>query len=176
MDEPQTYQPPRADFLRVTAIIILVCAGLYAVVHPANGATKIPPLELLPPLFAMVGLVAVVWTSMALVRNLAVMRGIASVDYYRTYRQDPPPAWTERPAQVFNNLMQVPQLFYLACVLMMVLERADSVQLLLCWIFVALRMVHALILLIWNYVPYRFAAYACSCITLWVLWWRIAVD
>lgn len=132
------------------------------------------PETLIQPIVALVGLTAVVWLTMVAVRNTAVFRGVASVRYYRAYASDIPPEWVERPARAFNNLLEVPVLFYLLCVLMLVTGHFDRTQVALAWAFVAIRVVHALIHICFNRVPFRFAAYVAGCVTLGVMWVRFA--
>jgi hypothetical protein len=105
-------------------------------------------------------------------RNGAIIRGYISGAYYADYRSDVPPDWIERPARTFNNLMQVPTLFYVVCLALMVTERVDRAALCLAWIFVTQRAIHALVYMAWNYVPLRFAMWVASWMTLTVMWWR----
>lgn len=159
----------------MSALVGALCAWLYWITHPSTPATPLAATAVLGPVYAMVGLVAAVWFLMVAARNYSVLSGISSVRYYRDYVQDVPPAWTERPARAYENLLQLPQLFYVAAVLMLVLDRVDSVQLDLCWLFVALRALHAVVFLVWNRVAYRFCAYLCGSVTLGVLWVRLAL-
>src|SRR6201999_4477648 len=92
---------------------------------PSFGA---PPKALLSPIFTLACLTAAVWTAMALVRNTSVMRGLASPRYYEAYSGEAPPDWIERPARTFNNLMQIPMLFYVVCGLMIALRQIDPVE------------------------------------------------
>ena len=95
--------------------------------------------------------------------------------YYETYGDDDYPAeWIERPARTFDNLLQVPMLFYVVCLLMMVVDEIDSVQVTLAWLFVATRIAHAFIYIVFNRVPYRFAAFFAGVTTLVVIWTRFA--
>jgi hypothetical protein len=87
-----------------------------------------------------------------------------------------PPEWVERPARVFNNLMQVPPIFYLLCVLMLHTGRVDAAQLVLAWTFVAARYAHALVYAVWNYLPARFGTFVASFIALVVLCVRFALQ
>ena len=82
----------------------------------------------------------------------------------------------ERPARTFNNLMQLPVLFYLVCILMMVTNTLDRAQLALAWVFVATRAVHAVIYIAVNHVPARFTAWLCGAIAVFVLWTRFAIQ
>jgi hypothetical protein len=138
------------------------------------GAAGPEPRQLIQPIIALVGLTALVWLLMFAYRNVAVARRIASLRYYKTYSTDLPPEWVERPARAFMNLLEVPLLFYVACVLMLQTGRWDSVQLSLAWLFVALRYLHATVYIALNDVPLRFTAYAMGCITVTVIWWRFA--
>ncbi len=92
---------------------------------------------------------------MLVFRNVAVIRGAASVRYFRTYAENAPEEWVERPARTFMNLLEVPLLFYVLCLLMLQNGRWDGVQISLAWLFVALRGVHFLVYIGCNYVPLR---------------------
>jgi hypothetical protein len=74
------------------------------------------------------------------------------------------------------NLLEVPVLFYLVCVLMLVTGRVDSTQVTLAWVFAALRAVHATIHIGVNHVGMRFAAYLAGCVTLAAIWVRFVVQ
>jgi hypothetical protein len=131
---------------------------------------------LLQPVSALVALTALVWLAMVGVRNFAVFRGLASVGYYRGYTGTSPPEWVERPARAFMNLLEVPVLFYVVCVLMLVTGHADATQVALAWAFVAIRAAHALSHIALNDVRLRFAAYVAGCATLATIWIRFAVQ
>ena len=133
------------------------------------------PSWILGPVFAMVLLVAIVALLMVGTRNLATLRGQAKPQYYLAYSGPAPEDWVERPARVFNNLMQLPVLFYLVCVLMLITAQVDRVQLAYAWLFVALRTLHALLYLLWNPLPYRFGTWVMGLVTLLVLWTRFAI-
>jgi hypothetical protein len=133
------------------------------------------PAELIRPIVALVALTGLVWVLMVVVRNTAVFRGTASIGYYRGYTGSAPPEWIERPARAFMNLLEVPVLFYLVCVLMLVTQRFDSTQVALAWAFVAIRAAHAAIHIAWNDVRVRFFAYLSGCLVLAALWVRFAL-
>lgn len=136
---------------------------------------SLSPTELIRPIVAVVALTGIVWVLMVVVRNTAVFRGVASIGYYRGYSGNAPPEWIERPARAFMNLLEVPILFYLVCMLMLVTQRFDATQVGLAWAFVACRVVHALIHIGWNDVRFRFFAYLSGCLVLVALWVRFAV-
>jgi hypothetical protein len=164
------------QYVPVVLSLLVFLALLAFVIETAPLAAAANPesRELIQPIVALVGLTAIVWVLMFAFRNIAVVRRTVSLRYYQTYTTDLPPEWVERPARTFMNLLEVPLLFYLVCVLMLHTGRWDSVQLSLAWLFVALRYLHALVYIGLNYVPLRFASYAMGCITLTVIWWRFA--
>jgi len=127
------------------------------------------------PIIALVGLTGVVCALMAAFRNLGILRGLTSPCDYIANQPQHGVDWIERPARTFNNLLQMPTLFYLVCVLMMLTHRVDQSSLTLAWTFVALRAVHAVIYIGWNTLHYRFGTWFAGCIVLATLWVRFAM-
>ncbi len=84
--------------LAITYLVITLALSVFfaCLAWLIRGAAPGPvdPRELLPSMFALVLLTAVVWLLMALVRNVSVAIGRVSVRYY----QGAPPEWIERPA------------------------------------------------------------------------------
>jgi hypothetical protein len=119
---------------------------------------------------------ALLWLLMLLARNISVAIGKVAIGYYRSYRDDVPAEWIERPARTFMNLLEVPVLFYVACLLMLVTRECDRAQVLLAGAFVATRALHAAIYIGINHVPTRFGAYLAGCVTLGVIWFRLAAS
>lgn len=163
-----------ADYGKVGAIL-LGCAA-WLVLVTSQPQARVDPQALITPMLALLVLTSVVWLLMGLFRNMAVLRNLVSPREYVAYpATSAAPEWIERPARTFNNLMQVPNLFYLLCVLMMVTHRADRAQLLLCWTYVAFRAAHALVYVGWNILHYRFGLWVASCIVLVTMWTRFAL-
>lgn len=160
----------------LTPTLLAVFAAFYLIVERAPPGA-VDPRALLAPIIALVGLTGVVWLLMVVVRNLAVVLGAASVSYYRAYRDSEVPSERiERPARLFMNLLEVPVLFYVLCLLMLVTRICDAAQLHLAWAFVGLRVVHAMVYLGLNHVPSRLGAYVASGTALAVMWFRFAVQ
>lgn len=168
--------PTGLDYLKVG--LGLAGHGLLTTYIVKSGSGVIvPSLGLLDPLLTMVGLVGGVWLAMLVARNYAVISGLDSGDYFRAYQGPQPPDWVERPARTFNNLMQLPTLFYLMVLLTFSLSiAADQAQVGLAWLFVGTRYVHALVYMGWNHLPARFGCYVAGMVTLAVLWFRFAAS
>ena len=70
----------------------------------------------------------------------------------------------------FMNLLELPILFYVVCLMYFVAGRADQTALAVAWAFVAVRAVHSAIHLTYNKVIHRLVAYALSNFILAALW------
>jgi hypothetical protein len=155
--------------------VIFVSVAAWLRVASAGGPVRVEPAALLKPMIALVALTAAVWLTMLVVRNAAVILGRVSVDYFKDYQSEVSER-IERPARTFNNLMQVPTLFYVLCILMIVLGQTDQAQVTLAWTFVALRALHAIVYMAVNWVPCRFAVWVSSFVTLMMMWYRFAAN
>ena len=77
--------------------------------------------------------------------------------------------WPSDVTQVgncFNNQFQLPMLFYVLVVLALVLHKADLLFVIMSWIFVISRVVHAGVHITSNNVNQRFAAYTVGMVVL----------
>ncbi|MCP4271038.1 MAG: hypothetical protein GY781_03600 [Gammaproteobacteria bacterium] len=70
----------------------------------------------------------------------------------------------------YMNLLELPVLFYLACVTLYVTNLVDQVFLILSWAYVVLRFIHSLIHILYNNVIHRFIAFGISVFILIILW------
>jgi len=167
-----------AAYLLIGGTVAAFVAMLAGIVMAVPGAWQfgLMPQAIIQPVVALAALTALVWCLMVGRRNLAVINGNVSLRYFRTYTSDAPAEWVERPTRAYMNLLEAPVLFYVACALMLATGRYDSIQVILAWVFVAARCVHAFIHIGFNYVPLRFAAFFAGSLTLAVLWTRFAMQ
>ena len=164
-----------AKYLLVGVILAAFVAVLMAVVrttpaHIVQGAAA----ALLQPVAALVVLTAIALLIAVVYRNVAIIHKAASERYFRTFTDDKPAEWVERPIRTYMNLLELPVLFYVVCLLMLTTGRFDSVQVSLAWLFVMTRYAHAFIYIGFNHVPLRFTAFLAGVITLAVIWTRFA--
>ena len=68
------------------------------------------------------------------------------------------------------NLLELPMLFYVVCIVLYVTAGASTVTIALAWAFVVLRVVHSAIHLTYNRVLHRLAVFTASNAALIVLW------
>ena len=163
-----------AKYLVVGAVLAGFLATLVAVIRTTSVSSSTSPsaASLIQPVVALVILTGIVWVMMVIYRNVAVIRGAASERYFQSFTTAAPAEWVERPARAYMNLLELPVLFYVVCLLMLATGRFDAVQVSLAWFFILIRYAHAIIHIGFNYVPLRFAAFAGGAITLGVLWAR----
>jgi hypothetical protein len=164
-----------ATYLLIGAIFAAFVAVLVDVVGWSTPA-PVPGAALIQPVVALVILTAIVFVLMVVYRNLAVIRGAASLRYFQSATVDQPAEKVERPARAYANLLELPVLFYAVCLLMLTTGSFDSIQISLAWVFVAARYAHALIHIGFNYVPLRFTAFLAGAVTLAVIWTRFALQ
>jgi hypothetical protein len=172
---PQAVPPVTlADYRNVSVLFAAFVALLCYVPRFVDPGPATATL-VLGPVFALVLVVAAVALLMISSRNLATLRGQVPPRYYLTYSGPEPADWIERPARAFNNLMQLPVLFYVVCTLMLITQHVDRAQVAYAWLFVALRALHAIVYIVWNPLPYRFGLWVMGLITLLVIWTRFAL-
>ena len=83
------------------------------------------------------------------------------------------PNWPQRMTQVsnaFQNQLELPVLFYVLTILAWITRHADLLFVVLAWIFVLSRLVHAYIHVTSNDVRRRGAAYGVSALVLTIMW------
>jgi hypothetical protein len=87
-------------------------------------------------------------------------------------------AWPARVMQVgnaYHNQFETPVLFYAAVAFAMITRQADLIFVVLAWIFVVLRLVHAGIHVTSNVVVRRFQAFVAATLVLVAMWVYFAV-
>ena len=124
---------------------------------------------ILLPVFVQVALTFALLFAMGGARASAVRGGGVKIRDIALGQQ----AWPEHPTKIANcygNQLQLPVLFYALVALAIITRQADLLFVLLSWVFVATRLVHAWIHVGTNYVPHRFYAFAAGAIVLLVMW------
>jgi hypothetical protein len=81
--------------------------------------------------------------------------------------------WPTKVQQIGNSYhsqFQVPVLFYVLTILAIITRHADLLFVVMAWLFVITRLVHAYIHTGTNYVPHRFNAFAAGLFILLAMW------
>ena len=130
--------------------------------------------SILLPLFVEVALTFGLMLGMMYYRTGALRRGETRLSDIALRE----PNWPQRPTQfayAFSNQFELPVLFYVLTILEIITRHADLVFVLLAWIFVALRVMQALVHVTYNDVRHRGACYGVGAIILLVMWIIFAV-
>lgn len=102
-------------------------------------------------------------------------RRVRAADFAVGESENVPPE-TRLPNRNYMNLLELPVLFYVACIVLYVTAKVDAVGLGLAWAFVALRIAHSAVHLTYNHVVHRMRVFALSVLVLLTLWiWIAAV-
>ena len=127
-------------------------------------------MELIYPLFALVLLTAVVGAMTAFVRIRSAYSGEVDPRYFELLSNYPVTDRVAKFGRNFDNLFEVPVLFYAVCILAITLHYSSGLLSILAWVFVALRVVHSLIHLTYNHPLHRFTPFFLSFLCVIVMW------
>ena len=128
----------------------------------------------LAPLFVQVALIFALMFWMGGVRTTSIRRGEVRMRDIALGQ----PAWTEQGTKLgntFRNQFELPVLFYVLVVLAIIARKADLLFVIMSWLFVVLRIVHAAVHTGNNDVPRRFYAYLASALVLLAMWIIFAI-
>ena len=122
---------------------------------------------------------APVFIQVALTFVLLIWSGVLRINAVRAKTVHPrdialgEPNWPPRPTQVANayrNQLELPILFYLAILLAIIFGQATPAFVILSWLFVGTRIVHAAIHTTSNRVGRRFYAYTAGLAIVILMW------
>jgi hypothetical protein len=130
--------------------------------------------SLLLPLFVQVGLTFVIMVGMAIHRRRALASGEVRYDDI-ALRQQRWPVKATQFANNFNNQLELPVLFYVLVALILITKTNSIIFVVLAWVFVLSRLVHAYIHTGYNDVEQRSYAVALGALVLIVMWIIFAV-
>ena len=124
-------------------------------------------------LFPMVALAALTFAVLLLIplrRFRAGFAGQVNIDDFKYGESGRVPPEVSIPNRNMMNLLELPVLFYVACLTYFVTERVDDGALTLAWIYVGLRVAHSAIHLTYNGVRHRLVVFAASNVVLVMFW------
>jgi hypothetical protein len=131
--------------------------------------------DLLLPALAMVAITFLAWLRLYQLRFAEMARRKIDPQSIALSAQKDAGLQDTRGADNFNNQFQLPVLFYLVLAFAAIAGLQSPWFVRLAWLFVALRLVHALIQWTYNRVVHRFTAYALGGLVLWAMWGLLAL-
>lgn len=128
---------------------------------------------MLMPVFAQVALTFVLLFWMQILRLRAIRLG--QIPAHSVALREPNwPARVIQIANAFHNQLEAPLLFYVLILLALVTQTADSILLVLSWLFVVSRFVHAYIHVTSNRISHRSPVFLVGAIGLALMWIIVA--
>jgi hypothetical protein len=125
---------------------------------------------LLYPMFALAAWTLVVLLLIPITRTRSARRREIVIDDFKYGESSAVPPAVSIPNRNYMNLLELPMLFYVVCIVLYVTAGASTMAIALAWAFVVLRVAHSLIHLSYNRVIHRLAAFTASNVALVVLW------
>ena len=125
---------------------------------------------ILVPVFVLAAWTGLVLLLIPVVRIRAALRREVVADDFRHGESAQVPRHVSMPNRNYMNLLELPVLFYVACLLLFATGGASSAALGCAWAYVGLRIVHSGIHLTYNHVLHRLAVFALSNFVLLALW------
>lgn len=121
-------------------------------------------------MFALTLLTVAVGLIAVRVRTASVKSGEMDVGYFRLMQGDGVPELVTKTTRCFNNLFEVPVLFYVVCTLHVLLEVTNILGILVAWLFVLSRCALAYVHITYNNVKHRMLTFGMSVICVLLLW------
>ena len=125
--------------------------------------------DILLPLFVEVILTFLLWVFMAAFRTRDFSTGAVRPEQIALREPNWPPR-TQQFAYAFSNQFEIPVLFYVLTILAYVTHLAGLIFVILAWVFVIFRLLHAYVHVTSNVVRVRGALYGVAVVALAVNW------
>jgi hypothetical protein len=127
-------------------------------------------MNILYPMFLMALLAFVIGPMILMTRISSVKNGVVQMSYYEIFRGGEPPASVIQTTRHWSNLFEAPMLFYIVCLMALVLHIESTLLIGLAWAYVTLRIMHSCVHLTYNEVNHRLALFLLSQFVLVAMW------
>ncbi len=128
-------------------------------------------------MLAMIGLTMAVWLFMYVRRLHWIFSNGVSANDLKTpkKREALIPEKVNYASFNFQNLFELPVIFYALCLLLYVTDAVATTDTVLAWVFVAGRAIHSVVHATFNDVRLRFLSYILSALALWAMFVRAVI-
>ena len=127
-------------------------------------------IEIFFPTFALAAWTFLVLLLIPLVRVRSALQREIGPDDFKFGESASVPSYVSIPNRNFMNLLELPMLFYVVCLLLYVTAGATNMTVDIAWAYVALRVLHSIIHLSYNHVIHRLVVFSLSNVALVSLW------
>ena len=125
---------------------------------------------MLYPMFSMVVLTFIVGLITMKHRIAQVRSGVVNPKYFKLMEGQEVPEIITKTSRCFNNMFEVPVLFYAGCILYMSMGVESHIGLFFAWIFVFMRYIQAYVHLTYNHIIHRMLSFWMAFISAMGLW------
>lgn len=132
-------------------------------------------LSLIYPMATLVLLTALMISFMLVLRVKAVRTRKVSPRYFKLNEGGNVPAQLTAVTQNYNNLLELPILFYAVCILAIILNQSTDYFIYHAWAFVVLRVIHSYIHITYNHIVHRLLVFSASCLVLISMWVKVVL-
>ncbi|GGD78826.1 MAPEG family protein [Lacimicrobium alkaliphilum] len=133
-------------------------------------------MDLLYPMFALVVLTVIVGLLTGYRRISSASAGELDPRYFKVMANYTVPDHIAKFGRNFDNLFEVPVLFYAAGASAMALNIVSEWLLIFAWLFVGFRIIHSLIHITYNNPVHRFVAFLLSFVAVVAMWINIILQ
>ncbi|RSZ42398.1 MULTISPECIES: MAPEG family protein [unclassified Variovorax] len=126
--------------------------------------------SILYPVFALAALTGMVLLLIPFTRVRAVLRREIRAADFRLGESEAVPDAVRIPNRNYMNLLELPVLFYVVCLIFYVAVQPTPAAVWLAWAYVGLRALHSVVHLTYNHVLHRLGLFAASNVVLVMLW------
>ena len=121
-------------------------------------------------MFSLVMFTFFIMLLLATMRIRSVVRKDVPATYYRLMSGADAPDYVTKSSRQLANLFETPLLFYVAGILIVVMDIQSIAVISIAWIYVGLRVVHAAIHLTYNHPIHRLIVFSLSVLCILFLW------
>jgi hypothetical protein len=126
--------------------------------------------SILYPVFALAAWTIIVLVQIPITRFYAAFRHQVVASDFKLGESPNVPDYVRVSNRNYMNLLELPVLFYVVCLLLYVTDGGSPVAVQIAWTYVALRVAHSIVHLSYNHSVHRFAVFALSNLVLIGLW------
>ncbi len=127
-------------------------------------------MNILYPVFALMGLTLALMARLGILRYAAVKSGNVDPRFFALFRGYDEPEKLAVHSRHIVNLFEAPLLFYVVCIVAFQTGQSGTLLLTLTWAYVTLRFTHSYVHLTSNTVLLRFRIFILSMLTLTAIW------
>lgn len=128
------------------------------------------PTGIFIPVMALMGWTLLVLLLIPYKRFTSAFAGRVTASDFKYGESSKVPPDVSVPNRVFMNLLEMPVLFYILCIVFHLTQNVTSGIVTLAWAYFGLRVLHSIVYLSYNHIIHRFLAFATSNVILAVMW------